>query len=110
MIIKFTALLRNSGRTLLLAGIFSAASAFANPQVATPNFSPASGVYSSAQSVTITSATSDASIAYTTDGSIPTVSAGTVTHGTLYNCEFKSYLPLGIFLQRRQLGRFREIA
>jgi uncharacterized repeat protein (TIGR03803 family) len=85
MIIKFTSLLRNSGRTLLLAGIFSAASAFANPQVATPNFSPASGVYSSAQSVTITSATSGASIAYTTDGSIPTVSAGTVTHGALYS-------------------------
>jgi hypothetical protein len=85
MIIKFTALLRNSGRTLLLAGIFSAASAFATPQAATPNFSPAGGAYTSAQSVSITSATSGASVAYTTDGSIPTVSGGTITHGTLYS-------------------------
>jgi hypothetical protein len=35
--------------------------------------------------VTITSATSGASIAYTTDGSTPTESGGTVTHGTLYS-------------------------
>ncbi|HXB02541.1 MAG TPA: choice-of-anchor tandem repeat GloVer-containing protein [Opitutaceae bacterium] len=72
-------------RVILLAGIFSAGSALATPQVATPNFSPAAGVYANAQSVTITSATSGASIVYTTDGSIPTVSGGTVTHGALYS-------------------------
>ncbi len=55
------------------------------PQVAAPGFSPAAGTYSSAQSVTITSATGGASIAYTTDGSTPTESGGTVTHGKLYS-------------------------
>ncbi len=50
------------------------------PQVAAPTFSPAFGTYTSAQTVTITSATSGASIRYTTDGSIPTE-----TNGTLYS-------------------------
>jgi hypothetical protein len=35
--------------------------------------------------VTITTTTGGASIAYTTDGSTPTESGGTVTHGTLYS-------------------------
>ena len=52
-------------------------------QVATPTFNPPAGTYSSAQTVTISTATSGASIAYTTDGSTPTESGGTVTHGTL---------------------------
>jgi uncharacterized repeat protein (TIGR03803 family) len=47
---------------------------------AAPVFSPAAGTYSSAQTVTITSATSGASIRYTTDGSTPTE-----TNGTLYS-------------------------
>jgi hypothetical protein len=85
MIIKFTAFQRFFKGTSLLAGIFSAASALATPQVATPNFSPAAGLYASAQSVTITSATSGASIAYTTDGSTPTESGGLATNGTLYS-------------------------
>ena len=42
------------------------------PVVATPAFSPAAGTYSSAQSVTITDATSGATIYYTTNGSTPT--------------------------------------
>ena len=41
------------------------------PKVATPTFSPGSGTYSSPQSVTILTATSGASIYYTTDGSVP---------------------------------------
>ncbi|HWZ95957.1 MAG TPA: choice-of-anchor tandem repeat GloVer-containing protein [Opitutaceae bacterium] len=52
---------------------------------AAPVFSPVAGTYSSAQNVTITTATSDASIVYTTDGSSPTEVGGTVTHGTLYS-------------------------
>jgi hypothetical protein len=50
-------------------------------QVATPAFSPAGGSYSSAQSVSITSATSGASVRYTTDGSTPSETAGTLYSG-----------------------------
>jgi len=50
------------------------------PPVAIPVFSPAAGTYTSAQTVTITSATSGASIRYTTDGSTPNE-----THGILYS-------------------------
>jgi|GEM_PF-2316933 len=50
-------------------------------QVAAPVFSPAAGTYGSAQSVTITSATGGASIRYTTDGSTPSETAGTLYSG-----------------------------
>ena len=43
-----------------------------NGQVATPTFSVAQGTYTSAQSVTLSSTTSGASIYYTTNGSAPT--------------------------------------
>ena len=43
--------------------------------VATPVYSPAGGTYSSAQSVTISCATSGSAIYYTTDGSTPTSSS-----------------------------------
>lgn len=47
--------------------------------VATPTFSPAGGTYSSAQSVSISCATSGATIRYTTNGSDPTSSSTTYT-------------------------------
>ena len=43
--------------------------------VATPTFSPPGGTYSSAQTVTISTATAGASIRYTVDGSTPTASS-----------------------------------
>ncbi|MBN8731340.1 MAG: chitobiase/beta-hexosaminidase C-terminal domain-containing protein [Acidobacteria bacterium] len=43
-----------------------------------PVFTPAGGSYSSAQTVTISSPTQGASVRYTTDGSIPTVTTGIV--------------------------------
>jgi regulation of enolase protein 1 (concanavalin A-like superfamily) len=51
------------------------------PQVAAPTFSPAGGNYSSAQSVAISTTTSGASIRYTTDGSTPSETAGTLYSG-----------------------------
>jgi hypothetical protein len=47
------------------------------PIVDMPTFNLAPGTYSGAQSVTISTTTSDASIRYTTDGSTPTSSSGT---------------------------------
>lgn len=45
---------------------------------ASPSFSPVAGMYSTAQSVTISTATSGATMRYTTDGSTPTSSSGTI--------------------------------
>ena len=48
------------------------------PQVATPTFSPTPGSYATTQSVTISTSTSGATIRYTTNGSTPSETAGTV--------------------------------
>jgi uncharacterized repeat protein (TIGR03803 family) len=53
---------------------------FQLPMAAAPTFSPVAGTYTSAQTVTISTPTSGASIRYTTDGSTPTE-----TNGTLYS-------------------------
>src|SRR5581483_9108021 len=50
-------------------------------QDAAPTFTPAPGVYTTAQNVTISSATSGASIRYTTDGSTPSETNGTIYSG-----------------------------
>ena len=47
-------------------------------QVASPSFNPAGGTYGSAQSVTISTTTGGATIRYTTDGSTPSETQGTV--------------------------------
>jgi hypothetical protein len=57
--------------------------------VATPSISPASGSYSSTQTVSIADSTAGATICYTTDGSTPTTNgAGTCTHGSTYSGTF----------------------
>ncbi len=47
----------------------------AEPLAQTPTFAPVAGAYSSAQSVTISSATSGATIHFTTDGTTPTMTS-----------------------------------
>jgi hypothetical protein len=47
------------------------------PLAVQPTFSPVAGTYASAQSVTITSGTSGATICYTTNGTVPTELTGT---------------------------------
>jgi hypothetical protein len=51
------------------------------PQTAAPVFSPAAGTYPGTQNVSITSTTGGASIRYTTDGSTPSETAGTLYSG-----------------------------
>jgi sugar lactone lactonase YvrE len=51
--------------------------------VSAPSFSPAGGTFSTSQSVTIASATSGASIRYTTDGSAPSEVLGTLYSGAV---------------------------
>jgi hypothetical protein len=50
-------------------------------RTAAPTFTPSGGTYSTTQSVSISSATTGASIRYTTDGSTPTSSTGTLYSG-----------------------------
>jgi poly(beta-D-mannuronate) lyase len=50
---------------------------------AAPSFNPAAGTYTGTQSVTIASASSGVSIRYTTDGSTPTATTGTVYSGAV---------------------------
>ncbi len=58
--------------------VSSATYTISTPTVSAPTFSPAAGTYTSAQTVTISSSTGGATIRYTTDGSTPSETAGTV--------------------------------
>ncbi len=51
------------------------------PQAAAPVFSPPAGAYGTAQNITITTTTSGANIRYTTDGSTPSETVGTIYSG-----------------------------
>jgi hypothetical protein len=57
--------------------------ALAGGQVAAPVFTPAGGAYTGTQSVTIGTTTAGATIRYTTDGSTPTSTSGTVYSGAI---------------------------
>lgn len=66
--------------------VFSGTWTITIPTAATPTASPAAGTYSSAQSVSLSSTTSGATICYTTDGSAPAASTpGTCSAGTTYS-------------------------
>ncbi len=69
---------------------------YSTTTVATPSISPSGGAYLSPQTVTITDSTAGATICYTTDGSTPTASAGTCTHGSTYSSGFSQALPATI--------------
>ena len=75
VVLLSTAAITGCGSTNSLTGK-SVQTAVAQPvTVANPQFSPAPGVYSTAQSVTISDATAGATIYYTTDGTQPTTSS-----------------------------------
>jgi hypothetical protein len=61
----------------------SVATAVYNILAATPSFSPVGGNYLTAQTVTIGTATAGATIRYTTDGTTPTATVGTIYSGPL---------------------------
>ena len=67
-----------SGKALTAGEIYVVMAAASGGAVAAPTFSPEPGTYTTAQSVTISSATPDATIYYTTDGTDPAI------NGTAY--------------------------
>lgn len=86
------------------------------PQVATPTFSPAGGVYTSAQNVTISCATTGATIRYTTNGTTPTEVSDiapnkpiAITASTLLKAKaFKTnYTPSGVQSGQYQIVNFQ---
>ena len=64
-------------------------------QVATPTFSPVAGTYTSAQTVTISTETADATIYYTTNGDEPT-SSSTLYEGAVEVAESKTLKAIAV--------------
>lgn len=91
-------LTRNSGTAYLSGSAAPPESPRSQPGVAAPVATPLPGTYSDSVQITLTSATADASIRYTTDGSIPTSITGTpyagpfslTTTGTVRAIAYKS--------------------
>jgi hypothetical protein len=67
------------GYSLWEFAVYGTATAANN--VATPVITPATGTYTAAQTIAITDETSGATIRYTTDGSTPTATTGTIYSG-----------------------------
>ena len=90
------------------SAVASAAYTITSPTpVATPTFSPAAGTYTSAQSVTISDATSGATIYYTTNGTTPTTSSteytGPITVSSTETLEAIAVVTGGTTAQSRPL-------
>jgi hypothetical protein len=69
-------------RNVVVLAVDVSGSGSAPPPAATPVFSPAPGVYTSAQSVTLSDSTPGAVIYYTTDGTTPSIHSAMFTAGT----------------------------
>lgn len=78
------------GRDSLGVKLFDANTCYySSPSVAAPTLSPSPGGYGSAQTVSISTSTSGATICYTTDSSTPTTNgAGSCVHGSIYSVPF----------------------
>jgi len=63
--------------------------------VATPTFSPAGGTYTTAQTVTISTSTTGDSIRFTTDGSTPSSTVGTLYSGPILVSNSKTIKAIG---------------
>ncbi len=69
---------------LIFVGCETAGNKEPTPTVVAPTFSPASGTYSAAQDITIATTTPSASIRYTTNGTTPTATSGTLYSGPVH--------------------------
>ena len=72
----------------------SGGSAPSSTTVETPSINPSSGSISTATAISISCPTVGATIAYTTDGTTPTISSGAIAHGNQYSSSFS--LPMGL--------------
>jgi len=84
-IIVYNTVLTQAQRDTISAYLGSKYNLYTAPPVAAPVFSVAAGAYDNVQAVTITSATTGATIRYTTDGSTPSEIIGTVYTGAPVN-------------------------